>query len=178
MRRTSLPAQDWKDKLFAALRENETLQELDLSHCKRITDDGYQDLMNILQFYVTGLRRINLLGSDIEAGQGHIDEQIRVNTQYRRQLRGQKQVQTTSGRLVLCGYEFAGKTAIRKTMERIENGTPCGHPLSLRWKKAMKAAPRVQSFLFGRDAHLEVPARTRGVDIQLQVSSRSPESSR
>ncbi|CAM6099047.1 unnamed protein product [Calypogeia fissa] len=165
MGRTSLSAEDWKGQLFAALRDNETLQELDLSHCTGITDDAYQDLIYLLQLCDTGLRGVNLLGSDIQFRQGQVDEEIRVNLQYRDQLKGQMQVQTTSGRLVLCGYEFAGKTAIRKTMERIENGTPCGYPLSLRWKKSMEAVPGVRSYLFGRDAYLELTARTRGVDI-------------
>lgn len=102
--------EEWQ-QIFGALKENVTLEELDLSDCSGSFGDGavYEALLDLLQFSATGLRQIELGGSVLQSRQGEVDDELRVNSEYRGQLRGQERVQTTSGRLVLCGYPFAGQ---------------------------------------------------------------------
>lgn len=101
--------EDWKVHIFPALRRNESLLELNLDGCRGLTGKNVLNtLMDVLRSGCTGLTKVNLHASGVESWQARVDEEIRVNTEYRAKLRSQSTVPTRSGRLVLCGYGFAG----------------------------------------------------------------------
>lgn len=104
-----LVPEDWTDNLFPALRENEGLGDLQAINCGGLTgDDAREALMDLILESNTGLQGISLRGTGMNSWQGRVDEELRVNREYRDLLRGQTQVSPTSGRLVLCGHGFAG----------------------------------------------------------------------
>ncbi|CAM6102986.1 unnamed protein product [Calypogeia fissa] len=170
---------DW-NYFCRALKENETLRELDLRQCmlyemggmpghmeQAISTLAISTLMDLLRSDNTGLAKINLSETDLECWQAQVNEQLRKTTEYRAMLRGQTMVNAKSGRLVLCGYGFAGKTAICKTMEMIDSQvTPSwSHQSNLGWKKLMQSSPHLRQMLYGKDCHLELTNRTRGFDV-------------
>ncbi|CAM6095111.1 unnamed protein product [Calypogeia fissa] len=113
---TTLLTKDWVDQIFPALRENETLKELDLRSCQGLTMEGcYNALMELIQSSDSGLEEIELTGTGLEPTSAQVEEELRLNSEYLGRQRGQAHLNSTSGRLYL---EFiSGKATFRKASE-------------------------------------------------------------
>lgn len=99
---TTLLTQDWVDQIFPALRENETLKDLDLRSCQGLTMEGaYDALMALIHSSDTGLEDIELTGTGLEPTSAQVDEELRLHSEYHVGQRGHGQLKSTSGRLYL-----------------------------------------------------------------------------
>ncbi|CAM6099799.1 unnamed protein product [Calypogeia fissa] len=164
--RAPLLSEDWIHKLFPALGDNASLKRLYAYGNTELTGTDVKDaLFKLIEDSNTNLEVFEMSKTDMEIWMGRLNEEMRRNREYKTMLRDESKVQCTSGRLVLCGREYAGKTAICNSMDQILKGTPWSHHFNMWWKTLMRLSPSLRKLLFGSDAHKELPLRTRGFDV-------------
>jgi len=148
--------------LLQSLKENKSLEILDLSECQGIlTQRVIPTLMDILLVNFT-LRHINFGDSSIWYG---VKEQLRKNEKYMQScLRTLPVAKAQAARVFLCGGPYAGKTTLRKILIR------CSEPGS-KFRKTylspckdlmIKSHDSIQKLRHGR---LQLALRTRGIEI-------------
>ncbi|CAK9235493.1 unnamed protein product [Sphagnum troendelagicum] len=148
--------------LLQSLKENKSLEILDLSECQGIlTQRVIPTLMDILLVNFT-LRDINFGDSSIWYG---VKEQLRKNEKYMQScLRTLPVAKAQAARVFLCGGPYAGKTTLRKILIR------CSEPGS-KFRKTylspckdlmIKSHDGIQKIRHGR---LQLALRTRGIEI-------------
>lgn len=161
-----LKEDEWLNQIIPALEENGTLKVLILAQCRGLSEKVFRKLHSLISRPLTAsmLEQVDLKGTDIQKFQGALTEEMRKNKEYRRKFRTQEMVDATSARLVLCGFEYAGKTTVAKTMRHVSHGWKLALPEG---KDLLRRHPKLRRFLFGSRALKELQYRTRGFDIVL-----------
>ncbi|KAL2636434.1 hypothetical protein R1flu_007913 [Riccia fluitans] len=159
-----LDANDWVDKIIPALKVNDTLKHLVLDNCKSLPCEAFMELITSSSTK-TALEEISLEGTNIASRAGAMHEELTINKLYRKRWRDEIRVKPRSARIVLCGFEFAGKSTICKTMRDNIHGTSCFDNWLLAFKRFVRKVPCIREILFGGQATRELDERTRGCEI-------------
>ncbi|KAH9566191.1 hypothetical protein CY35_04G117900 [Sphagnum magellanicum] len=116
----SLASESDAQELIQSLVENHSLETLNLRGCAGVKGSVFPAIMDVLLVNFT-LKDIYLDGTplDREGKDWAIKEQLRKNEMYKKlHLKELEMAEPTSARVIFCGFPYAGKTTLRKSVVR------------------------------------------------------------
>ncbi|BBN08086.1 hypothetical protein MPTK1_4g08770 [Marchantia polymorpha subsp. ruderalis] len=159
-----LELHDWIDKIIPALKMNDNLKRLVLDKSGDLPIEPLMDLITCATTK-TVLEDISLDATNMSPKAGLIHEELMINKRFRKGWRDQIRVKPRSARIVLCGFAFAGKSTICKTMRDIIQGRSYLEDCRAQVKRVIRKVPCIREIIFGGQAVRELEDRTRGCEI-------------
>ncbi|KAG6556835.1 hypothetical protein Mapa_001782 [Marchantia paleacea] len=159
-----LELHDWIDKIIPALKMNDTLKRLVLDKSGDLPIEPLMDLITC-PTTKTALEDISLDATNMSPKAGVIHEELMINKRYRKGWRDQIRLKPRSARIVLCGFAFAGKSTICKTMRDSIQGASYLEDWRAQIKRVIRKVPCIREIIFGGQAVRELEDRTRGCEI-------------
>ncbi|KAH9566186.1 hypothetical protein CY35_04G117400 [Sphagnum magellanicum] len=159
-------------KLIRSLVENHSLETLNLGWCDGVRGSVFPAIMDVLLVNCT-LKDIELGGTPLDReGKGlAIKEQLRKNKMYKKlHLKELEMAEPTSASVIFCGFPYAGKTTLRKSVVRsIEHKSTINKSILNPCKDfMMKKIDGGQRLIQGGK---QLTHRTRGIEVHSLKSS-------
>ncbi|BFI19995.1 hypothetical protein MPTK1_7g08800 [Marchantia polymorpha subsp. ruderalis] len=163
--RAPIEEEEWMDQIIPALYQNRTLKCLDLRGSNNLPSEGFFDLVTSASSK-TVLEHIDLAGTNIFSRSEVLNDELKLNGEMRRGSKAKRRVKLKSGRFILCGYSFAGKSTICRSMRYVVDGPPAFYLCSVAWRKFLRKSPLMRKALFGTSTPSgDVDNTTRGCDV-------------